>query len=254
MTEAEWLACADPQPMLRLLIGKMSWRKRALFACAYCGQLANPFAHPWQTEVRSAVEAVADEMLPISTYRKWTDEVTAERTRLAELTAPIPREYSGGEEYLEDQELTPGLEATHALVEALYQCVHFPDLKPDWLGLVISDWQHWACTLKTIGDSGLPRERVEELIREDETIQATLLRDLFGNPFRPVGFSPEWRTDTVAALARQMYDSRDFSAMPILADALQDAGCDNDDILNHCRSGGVHVRGCWVVDLALGKE
>ena len=51
-----------------------------------------------------------------------------------------------------------------------------------------------------------------------------------------------------------MYDARDFSAMPILADALQDAGCDSDDILNHCRSGGVHVRGCWVVDLVLGKE
>ena len=56
-------------------------------------------------------------------------------------------------------------------------------------------------------------------------------------------------------LARGMYDSRDFSAMPILADALQDAGCDNDDILNHCRdASGVHVRGCWVVDLVLGKE
>ena len=67
-------------------------------------------------------------------------------------------------------------------------------------------------------------------------------------------FSPAWRTDTALALARQMYESRDFSAMPILADALQDAGCDNDDILNHCRdANGPHVRGCWVVDLVLGK-
>jgi hypothetical protein len=55
------------------------------------------------------------------------------------------------------------------------------------------------------------------------------------------------------SLARQMYESRDFSSMPILADALQDAGCDNDDILNHCRGPGPHVRGCWVVDLVLGK-
>ena len=55
-------------------------------------------------------------------------------------------------------------------------------------------------------------------------------------------------------LARTMYDSREFSAMPILADALQDAGCDNDDILAHCRDANqVHVRGCWVVDLVLGK-
>jgi hypothetical protein len=80
------------------------------------------------------------------------------------------------------------------------------------------------------------------------------LLDIFGNPFRPVTFPPSWRTDIVLTLARQVYESRDFSAMPILADALQDAGCDNDDILNHCRGDGPHMRGCWVVDLVLGKE
>jgi hypothetical protein len=80
------------------------------------------------------------------------------------------------------------------------------------------------------------------------------LREVFGNPFRTVTFSPEGRTDIAVALARAMYESRDFSAMPILADALQDAGCDSEDILSHCRGGGPHVRGCWVVDLVLGKE
>ena len=86
-------------------------------------------------------------------------------------------------------------------------------------------------------------------------IQVALARDIFGNPFRPVAFSPAWRTDTAVSLARGMYESREFSAMPILADALQDAGCDNDDILNHCRDAKqVHVRGCWVTDLVLGKE
>jgi hypothetical protein len=79
-------------------------------------------------------------------------------------------------------------------------------------------------------------------------------RDIFGNPFRPVTFDPSWRTTTAVAIANHMYDARDFSAMPILADALQDAGCDNDDILDHCRGPGPHVRGCWVVDLVLGKE
>ncbi len=69
----------------------------------------------------------------------------------------------------------------------------------------------------------------------------------------PVAFAPEWRTDTAIALARTMYEAREFSAMPILADALQDAGCDSDDILDHCRdTTQVHVRGCWVVDLVLG--
>jgi hypothetical protein len=81
----------------------------------------------------------------------------------------------------------------------------------------------------------------------------TLLRDIFGNPFRAVAFLPEWRTRTVVTLTRGMYESRDFGAIPILADALQDAGCDGDGLLNHCRSGGGHVRGCRVVDLVLGK-
>ncbi|WP_239465862.1 hypothetical protein [Gemmata sp. SH-PL17] len=67
-------------------------------------------------------------------------------------------------------------------------------------------------------------------------------------------FSPNWHTDTAVTLASQMYESRDFSAMPILADALQDAGCNDDRILDHCRGPGPHVRGCWVVDLLLGKE
>jgi hypothetical protein len=78
------------------------------------------------------------------------------------------------------------------------------------------------------------------------------LRDIFGNPFRSIDFTP-WRTDTALSLARQMYDSRDFGAMPILADALQDAGCDNEVVLSHCREPNqVHFRGCWVVDGVLG--
>jgi hypothetical protein len=89
----------------------------------------------------------------------------------------------------------------------------------------------------------------------EERAQCDLLRDIFGNPFRPMAFDPTWRTDTAVALAKGMYESRDFGAMPILADALQDAGCDNADVLNHCRDEKQpHVRGCWVVDLVLGKS
>jgi hypothetical protein len=107
---------------------------------------------------------------------------------------------------------------------------------------------------------GIDSSEGSELLPDQEryyftelSVQISLIRCVFGNPFRPVAFSPEWRTDTAISLARQMYDSREFSAMPILADALQDAGCDNDDILEHCRGNGPHVRGCWVVDLVLGK-
>jgi hypothetical protein len=83
-----------------------------------------------------------------------------------------------------------------------------------------------------------------------------LVRDIYGpDPFNPPSFDAAWRTSTAVAIAQQMYESRDFGAMPILADALQDAGCDNEDVLDHCRDAKqVHVRGCWVVDLVLGKS
>jgi hypothetical protein len=86
------------------------------------------------------------------------------------------------------------------------------------------------------------------------TVVLDLINDIFGNPFRPVAFDPSWRTSTAVAIAKTMYDSRDFSAMPILADALEDAGCNHADILDHCRGAGPHVRGCWVVDLVLNKS
>ena len=67
-------------------------------------------------------------------------------------------------------------------------------------------------------------------------------------------FDAAWRTATVTSLALAIYEERAFDRLPILADALEDAGCTNADILGHCRGGGEHVRGCWVVDLVLGKE
>jgi hypothetical protein len=89
--------------------------------------------------------------------------------------------------------------------------------------------------------------------------QSQLVRDLFGNPYRPakVDACPKWltwREGTVRRVAQAIYDDRTFDQLPILADALEDGGCDNADILNHCRQPGPHVRGCWVIDLLLGKE
>ena len=95
---------------------------------------------------------------------------------------------------------------------------------------------------------GDPTEREGQYRRE-----ADMVRDIFGNPFRHVIFCPSWRTSTAVSLTRQIYDSRDFSAMPILADALQDAGCEDEQLLGHCRGPGPHVRGCWAIDLVLGK-
>jgi hypothetical protein len=82
----------------------------------------------------------------------------------------------------------------------------------------------------------------------------SMIHDVFDRRlFRPITLSPSWLTSTVTALAQQMYDSRDFAAMPILADALQDAGCDDEQVLGHCRGPGPHVRGCCVIDLILSK-
>jgi hypothetical protein len=77
---------------------------------------------------------------------------------------------------------------------------------------------------------------------------AALLRDIMGNPFRPVAVNPSWLTPAVVQLAQSIYDSRAFDRLPVLADALQEAGCTQVEILGHCRQQGTHARGCWVVD------
>jgi hypothetical protein len=83
--------------------------------------------------------------------------------------------------------------------------------------------------------------------------QAGLLRCIFGNPFRPVTISEDWLTPTVLALAQGIYEDGAFDRLPILGDALEDAGCNNAEVMNHCRGPGPHVKGCWVVDALLDK-
>jgi hypothetical protein len=93
---------------------------------------------------------------------------------------------------------------------------------------------------------GWPEARAEEVAR------AALLRCVVCNPSRLAAFDLRWRTADVLGLARGIYEDRAFDRLPLLADALMDAGCDDDQVLGHCRSPGPHARGCWVVDLALG--
>ena len=92
---------------------------------------------------------------------------------------------------------------------------------------------------------------------DELTRQACLLRDIIGNPFRHSSRTStwlKWNDGAVPMIAQGIYADRAFDRLPILADALEDAGCDNADILAHCRGPGPHVRGCWVVDLILGKQ
>ena len=84
--------------------------------------------------------------------------------------------------------------------------------------------------------------------------QTHIIRDLFGNPFHPLEMHPNWLTSTTIGLAQAIYETRSYDKMPILADALQDADCDNEPILTHCRNAEEHYRGCWVLDAILGKR
>jgi hypothetical protein len=98
-------------------------------------------------------------------------------------------------------------------------------------------------------------------LRSFASEQARVMRDIVGNPFGPIDIDRTWRTPTVTSLATAIYEERqlpsglfDNSRLAILADALEETGCDNAGILDHLRNGGDHVRGCHVIDLILGKE
>lgn len=87
-----------------------------------------------------------------------------------------------------------------------------------------------------------------------DEVAVSLLKDIFGDPFRTVLMNQSWLSSTVVALGQGIYEDQAFDRLPILADALQDAGCEDDRILTHLRGGGLHVKGCWALDLVLGKS
>jgi hypothetical protein len=112
----------------------------------------------------------------------------------------------------------------------------------DWVHALVTDPQHGI-------------ESFVYFLSQGASDTPPAIREIFPNPFvAPPRFDPAWLTSTVVALARGSYDERAFDRMPILADALQDAGCDNEELLKHCRGHGVHVRGCWAVDLCLDLD
>jgi hypothetical protein len=105
-------------------------------------------------------------------------------------------------------------------------------------------------TARTRGGAASDRQAV---IDAEQAAQANLLRCVAGNPFHAVRAEPDWRTAPVVGIAEAIYAERAFDRLPILADALEDAGCADADVLTHCRAHPEHARGCWVVDMVLGK-
>jgi hypothetical protein len=222
MTEAEWLAGADPGPMLEFLRGNVSDRKLRLFTCSCVRRV-------WH-------------LLPDKHCRRAL--LTAERYADGELSGEKLR-YAWGDARRAAQ-VQHRLERDTAAGTAMWAVSESCEAE---IGRVLR-----AVTLAARCEAYREDSPIDpSLLSGAQKGQVSLLRDIFGNPFRPVTADPHWLTSTVVDLARTMYEARDFAAMPILADALQDAGCEDADILAHCR-GGPHVRGCWVVDLVLGKS
>jgi hypothetical protein len=232
MTETEWLTCSEPTLILELLGGKFlngsaSKRKLRLFNCACCRRIWHLLTDERSRKAVEVTEKYVD--------GRVSDAEADDAMREADQAwRDFERDHPDQSEYAD--------RATNCGLWAAY----YTDF-PDW-----GSREARMAVVWEKAQAGIDHRIAKE---EEQVQQCTILREIFGNPFRPVTFSPEWHASTAVVLAQQMYESRDFSAMPILADSLQDAGCDSDDILNHCRdASATHVRGCWVVDLVLSKS
>jgi len=240
MTEQEWLKCTDTNPMLDFLrankVNRTRWgrRKLRLFGCG-CGRrvwrLMSERGRTWLDLGQQCAEG-----LLTSAERRQVDSQDISR-----LEEPGP-----------EADLETWRMARHADFAAWFT------LASNVMTAATVSAHNAAMA---IGIKNVPtgRSGVEHAAERKE--QTALLHDIFGNPFRPVSIDPAWLTPTVLSLAQAAYDNRSLPAgtldnarLAVLADALEDAGCPNQDILNHCRQPGDHVRGCWAVDLILEKE
>ena len=237
MTEAEWLACDRPEPMLRYLRAAGMHRrtgerrKLRLFGCACVRRKWRRATDPRSRALVVVAERYADGL------------ATASELTEAERAA------------LEARAEEKGLVVVGAGVLQPPWCFHmFSEL---------SDRRHpqpaWGFALAA---TLMPRVvQATAAHGPEDKAQATLVRDIFGNPFRPASLSGTWRTPDVVSLAQATYDERhlpsgqlDAARLAVLADALEDAGCSDQDVLGHLRGPRPHVRGCWPVDLLLGKS
>lgn len=223
MTEAEWLACTDPTQMLEFLAGRASDRKLRLFACACCRRIWHLLTDSRLREIVQAAENFADGIATEDAMRSlWLGIVADSATQTV-----LPDAYHAvGGAAFGNREMPPG---------------YGPDT--------------WAvANTKHVGRKIL---RLSENREAELVAQCATLRCLFSTPFRLTPTLPSivlvWNDGTVVKLAQGISDDRAFDRLPVLADALEDAGCTDADILAHCRQDALHVRGCWVVDLLLFK-
>lgn len=223
MTEAEWLSCSGvTQPVIRWLHRHASQRKFYLAAVAAVRQAGDSLCDPRSQQALAVVERFAD------------GQATQQ-----ELQAAHGAALAAGF----------GQIGRTAVVDATAMAAAYATTPPDSIPVPRPGHQGvWLAIHNALHYAGKTGRRAETGPR-----QAAMLRDILGNPFRPIVCDPNWRTGNVFALAEAIYADCAFDRLPILGDALEDAGCTNADILDHCRGQASHVRGCWVVDLVLGK-
>ncbi len=241
MTEAEWLACADPLKLLAALFllraGRPpGQRKERLFACACCRRVWGRLTDPRSREAVEAAELVADGLLP------------AERLRAARAGASAAAAAAGEERRRTGRAWSHTRDPQETAADAAWRACDLEELNAFELGLI-------ALRTGALTRAGLAASRRQDV---------ALVRDVFGNPFRYAPPPrPEWLAwggGVVLRLAQAAYDERpsdgllDRARLAVLADALEEAGCEDAELLGHLRAPGPHVRGCWALDLILGKE
>jgi hypothetical protein len=242
MTEAEWNQCADPLALLEGLPGAVRRRKLVLFAVACCRRLGADL-RPSAVRLLEVAEQFADGSLDPSAFR--------------EALAAAEADHSGGMPFKGRNHPDRSGLAAVGLLRAL------AGRKPDAtaFGLPPRSGRPVRASLREIQNQlahrhqqGVTFGAFAEAKALEQEHEAAVLRDLVGPAFAPVALEPGWRRPDVTALAQGVYEERAFDRLPILADALMDAGCDREVVLAHCRGAGPHVRGCWVVDLLLGNR
>ena len=250
MDEAEWLACNDPGRMLEFLRGMVSDRKFRLFAVACCQLIAHRITDPNSRRAIQAAEQYADGLISLDTLREA--RATAPSSRMGGATLGGLRTGRSGLARATSPSSTPG-GAPHArdAARATTNESSWTAARDAQRRAMQQIWEKARLSWETA-----PVEKAAAY-----NSQRAILRDIFGNPFRPVLLNPAWRTPAVLSLAQAAYENRLLSAgtldpdrLAILADALEESGCTDAAILRHLREPGPHVRGCHVLDLLLGKE
>jgi hypothetical protein len=230
MAEGEWQTCGEPQLMLESLPGDVSERKLRLFACACVRRTWHLLSNHQSREAVEVVERYADSQALLR-------ELEQARERAWSVSGDFDRAS-------DEMEGPPDgcFQAESFAAGAVATACRFADGYPYLVHVTGTAFSVGEAAWHAAVGAGRPAEA--PAIREAEWLaQADLIREVFGYPFHPVPFRPGWRTADAVGLAQGVYEDRAFDRLPILADALMDAGCEDEQILAHCRSEGPHVRG-----------